>query len=542
MTSLTGVGRLVSAQVKRDKARLVTWLLILPFLNYLVVLAFNAMFGDDPAGLAARAAIMSTPTGVVFGGPGYGTEHYTVPAMVLNEMTLYYELALVIGVVLLAVRSTRGDEESGRYELIGAEATGRFAPLAATMAVMTGLTLGTGLLMALTSIAAGLDAASSFAMDMGVALCALAFAAVAVLAAQIASGARGAAGLAMAVLGAAFLLRAAGDMERVHGGVASWLSPLAWPQQTRAYTALRWWPLALELVVFVLAGGAALVCAARRDLGAGMLPGRLGRPGAGPGLRGPLTLTARLMRGSWIAWAGGAAVLGGSCGPIMGDMPGYLEDNPQMGEILGVAGGAGAQALTDAFVGVLVMYVAFMALWFAISTLARLRAGEAGGTVETLLATPVARSRLLAAAVGVGGLGGAAILAAGGFAMGATLPAAARSPGTSALAGGLAVAGDALAYVPALLATLGLAVAVHGLAPRLAALNWALLAYSVVAAMFGPTLGLPHWALKLSPLSATPRLPAASLEWGVRGVLAAVAALLGAAGFAAHRRRDIASP
>jgi ABC-2 type transport system permease protein len=510
-------------------------------LNYLAVAGFKSMFAGDPAAMEARAAIMSTPTGIIFGGPGYGTEHYTIAAMMLNEMTLYYEITLVIGVVLLVVRSTRGDEESGRYELIGAQATGRFAPLASTMLIMTGLCLGAGLLMSLSSIAAGLAVASSFAMDMGVGLCALAFAAIAALTAQLASTARGAGGLAMAALGMAFLARAVGDMQRLHGGAASWFSPLAWTQQTRAYSDLRWWPLALDLLVVALAGGAALVCAARRDLGAGMLPQRLGRAAAGKALRGPVALTARLMRGVWAGWAVGAVILGGSCGPLMGDIGGYLADNPQMARILGVGEHAQTVAMVNTFVGVLVMYIAFMALWFGISAVGRLHSWESDGLAELLLATPTSRGRLLGAAVGVGAVGGALMLALGGFAMGVTIPAGSRQAERSALASGFAVAGDGLAYVPALAATLGLAALLYGLAPRLAVLNWVVLGYSVIAAMFGALLKLPSWAIKLSPISATPRLPAAAMNWSMLALLAAIALLLAATGFLTYRRRDIAT-
>ena len=57
--------------------------------------------------------------------------------------------------------------------------------------------------------------------------------------------------------------------------------------------------------------------------------------------------------------------------------------------------------------------------------------------------------------------------------------------------------------------------------------------------MFGPLLGLPGWALKLSPFGWTPKVPAETVDVGSLAGLLVVAAVLLVAALAAFRRRDV---
>ncbi|MDR0944804.1 MAG: hypothetical protein LBM66_01370 [Bifidobacteriaceae bacterium] len=542
MTALTGTARLALAWVRRDRLRLAVWLLVLPVINALFYTALNGMFGDDPAAMASRAALIKSATGVIFGGPEYGVDHYTVPAMMTNELLLYYEVPLAIGIILLALRATRAEEESGRYELVGAAVTGRYAPLAAMLSVTCLLSAGVALLMWASCLVCGLPVADSLAYGLAVGLTGMAFAGVAAVASQLTQTSRAGGGLAAAALGLAFVCRAAGDMRREHGSALSWLSPLAWGQQTRAYTDTRFWPLMLYAVPLVAGAAVAFLLARRRDLGAGLLPQRRGRARAGALLAGrrlvPLGLVWRLVRGNWLAWAVGAAVLGVAVGPLMGGQLGqFAESNPTAKKVLEPTGAATPTALANGFGAVMFLFLGLMALWFALTAVGRWRQAEDAGVAEQVLATPVARWRWLGAYAVAGAAGGVAIIVIGGFCLGVTEPAASRAG--SALAQGLALAGDAFAYAPAVLATVGLAVALFGWLPRFGAVNWLVLAYSIVAGWFGGVLGLPAWAGRLAPLSATPRVPSVSVSWPALAWFLAAAAALAAAGLAGWRRRDL---
>lgn len=60
-----------------------------------------------------RATIMSQPSGVFMGGPGYGLDNYTVGAMMANEYTLFIVVAVAIMALQTAVRHTRGENPPG---------------------------------------------------------------------------------------------------------------------------------------------------------------------------------------------------------------------------------------------------------------------------------------------------------------------------------------------------------------------------------------------------------------------------------------------
>ena len=107
-------------------------------------------------------------------------------------------------------------------------------------------------------------------------------------------------GITGGAIGAAYLLRAAGD---VGDGTLSWLSPIGWGQAMRPYAGERWWPLALSLVAGVGLVVAAVALRARRDEGAGLIAPRPGPATAKPSLTRPLGLALRLQRGVLLGWS-----------------------------------------------------------------------------------------------------------------------------------------------------------------------------------------------------------------------------------------------
>ena len=121
---------------------------------------------------------------------------------------------------------------------------------------------------------------------------------------------RAAAGLAGAGLGAAFVLRAGGDLASPQGSTLSWLSPLGWAQQTAPFVLDRWWPLSLVLGFAVVTVSVGFVLADRRDLAASLFAVRPGPSNASDALETPLGLALRLQRASILGWAASLFVAG----------------------------------------------------------------------------------------------------------------------------------------------------------------------------------------------------------------------------------------
>lgn len=528
MSPFAGTGMLVRAAVRRDRIQLIAWVAGLLLLLLSTASSFSSLYPTVDDRLAVARSIETTPSfralyGVVYNPTSLGS---------LVAWRLVGGLVLGLGLMnlLLTVRHTRGDEESGRAELIGAGAVGRLAPIASAFA-LTGLAnLAFVVIAAVGLTAMGLGAAGSLALPLTVAVAGWVFAGVAALTAQLARTARGAGGLAGAALGLAYLLRVAGD---AGNGVLSWLSPMGWAQQTRAFADERWWLPALSLAVAGVFAAAAVAMAARRDLGAGVLPDRAGRATAAPSLSGPFGLAWRLQRGVLIGWAAGFAAVGAVVGAIAKDVGSFVDNSPQMADYIRQIGGE--DAIVDAYVSAVLGLLAMAAAGYVLQATLRIRGEETSTRAEQVLAGSVSRWSWAAGHVVCAAVGTAVVLAAAGVTMGL-----AHGLRTGDVAGQLPrLVESALVQVPAAWVLGGLAILLIGFAPRALALAWAALGAVILIGWIGPALELPQAVLDVSPFTHTPLFPLTDVTWTPLVLLAAVAAALALAGLSGLRRRDL---
>ena len=98
-----------------------------------------------------------------------------------------------------------------------------------------------------------------------------------------------------------------------------------------------------------------------------------------------------------------------------------------------------------------------------------------------------------------------------------------------------------MAFAPALWVLVGLGLVLYGLAPRLVALAWGVLAVCFVIGLFGELLDLPGWVVDLSPFQHVPAMPVAGFALLPLAVLTLVAAGLVGVGAAGYERRDTGS-
>ena len=529
MTSLVGTGPLLRLAWRRDR-----WI-ILASVAALVATAYGSMaatldlYPTDAEAASGAAVLVDNPSLTALYGPLPSATAAGIGVLKTVMMGSLFTAFLAFAIVR---RHTRTEEEDGRFELVAAGVVGRRAPLAAAVGLATATVLATGLLSALSLVGTGVDPTGSFALGAVEVVAGLVMTGITAIAVQLTSTTRGAGGIAVGALGLAFLVRALADTTQGGRQGLVWLSFLGWAEKVSPFGANRLW----LLLPAVVATAALLVVADlllhRRDLGSGLWAARPGPTRASAGLGTPLGLAWRLQRGALLGWTIGYAVVGLAVGNIARSVE-QIASSPGVEEMLRkMSGGQGS--LVDVFFGTELRFLAIGVAGYGIATALRLRSEESAGRAEVVLATPVSRWQWVASHAAIAALGSLWLLAVVGTAAGLTAGAV-SSTGVAQLLPA------ALATAPAVLVCLALTVLLFGLLPRWSTFAWGLLAVFVLLGELGVLLGLPDWALGLSPFGHLGSLPGGDANAAGLVALVVAAVVAGTLGFVGFRRRDLAT-
>ncbi|WP_439382328.1 ABC transporter permease [Amycolatopsis lexingtonensis] len=516
---MTGTFALLRLVLRRDRLLMPVWIVALTAAPMGYLSSIETAYPDAASRQHFYDLNASSATFVVRNGPLYGSSVGNLLAWQCGFVPVVAGLIALLTVI----RHTRTEEEAGRRELTGATVVGRHAGLAAAVLAACGACLGYGVLVGAGLAAQGAPAAGAFALGLGFSLCGWVFAGVGAVAAQLTWGASSARGIGIGGLVLAFLLRAAGDSGSA--GWLAWLSPIGWAHRLRPFAGERWWVLAVGILATGALVAVAVALSARRDLGAALLPARLGRATAKASLRSPWALAWRLQRGTLVVWTGCLALIGLLMGGVAQNVTGMMRDNPAVAEVFSRMGGGGA--VTDAYLAGTMTLFGLAAAGYAVQATLKLRAEEVAGRAEPVLATAVGRLGWASAHGLFAVLGSAFLLAVTGLATGAAY-------GT-----GASLVPAALAQLPAVWVLAGLAVALIGFAPRFAAAAWGLLAAFLLLSLVGTALRWSPAVLGISPFQHLARLPGGTFSAVPVVWLVLIAGAAGAVGLIALRRRDI---
>ncbi|MFD8690838.1 ABC transporter permease [Streptomyces sp. NPDC059651] len=522
---LAGTWTLLRLALRRDRIIMPLWVIVLGGSFSSVGTSISSLY--DTAGRRAElAASMNGNSSVrAMYGPVFGD---SVGGLVSWRMIAFGSALAAVMSLVVVVRHTREEEETGRQEMLSSAMVGRRAPLTAALLAALVANAALALMIVAGMAGSGAGGAGAVALALSVAGVGALFACTAAIAAQFTESARLAKGLTAAVIGAAFVLKAAGDSATDDGSsVLTWLSPLGWAENTRPYADERWW------VLLVMAGAVATQCAVayaltgRRDVGMSFLATR---PGPARGrISSAAGLAVRLQRGALLGWTLSFAAVGVVFGGLTGGAADLVGDNEKTKEIFERMGGQ--SGLTDAFLASMVSVLGTVAALYIVSSVLRLHGEETAGRAEPVLAGGVGR---------IGWAAGHLLIAFGGAALIMTV-------GGLGLAAGYghelpAVLGASLVQLPAVWLLGGVSVLLYGALPKAAAAGWGLVGLCLALGWIGPALDLPQPVMDISPFTHLPKLPgAAGMEWGPVVLLTAVAAALVAGGLAALRRRDMLS-
>jgi len=444
-------------------------------------------------------------------------------------------IAAAIFGIFAAVRALRGEEDTGRMELVLAGAlTRRTAYLAAMSAIAAGVLL-LWLAETVGFVFGGLPTGGSAYLALATASVIPVYVGVGALVSQLAPTRRMALELGNAVVGLSLLLRVVADTSSGAGWLR-WLTPLGWAEELRPFTSSQQ-PLALLLP---LAASALLLAVAAkiyagRDVGTGVLPAR---EHASPRLRllsSPLAQGLRSERGTLLAWllsVGGFAFILGAVSTSISS----ADVSASMEREIAKLGGGSITTPTGYMAFVFVFFILVVSL-FACAQIAGARHEEADERLETLLALPVSRR---------GWLGGRLALAAGAalalaLAAGFFSWAGAASQGSDISLARMLEAGANC--MPVTLLFLGIAALLFALVPRASGG----IAYGAVTVAFlwqltGALLSVPQWALELTPFAHVGLVPAQPFRAGAAVIMLAIAVISALAAIWIFQRRDLTGP
>lgn len=528
--AVAGFRPLLRVSLHQDARRIAPWVVLITALSVSSVIAYPIVFPDEASRAELAATIGANPAlALVFGPARDLTTADGFNAWRAGQLGAFFAGLMAI---LIVIRNSRADEDTGQAELLASGVMGRETRLgvALGMAVIASVLLGI-VATAATMIAGG-SLPDSAALAATWTASGWMFAAVAAVTAQLGSDARSANSLAVGFLGASYIVRGFIDSSGASDW-ALWLTPFGWLEAVRPAVDNRVGPLLICLAFALLTASVAFGLHARRDYGMGLIPPRPGPARGARILTNPWGLAVRLNRGALIPWLVAFLVLGGVFGVLATSVGEVLLENPSVAAALG-AGRVTQEQLLFAFLVTILSLVGIIAAVFGVGIVMRMHTEEIEWRADPLLAGSLARWRSLASGAVVAVVAPAAAMVLAGTVIG--LVAAAREPAITASE----VIWQAVATIPAVWVLVALALAAFGARPAVRLVGWLAVVATFALTILGPIFKLDDWVLGISPMWHVPDVTTSPVDWSGLGWLGLVAAVLTVLAFAGYRRRDIA--
>lgn len=449
------------------------------------------------------------------------------------ETGTYVVWCTVLLAVLLTVTATRGDEQSGLVELSRGSGAGRWTLFVASAgwvaALLVVLSVGSGLALSAAALSEEeMTVAGAWVYAALLLVTGLVFEALVLVLAQLLREPGAVRGVGLLAFAAAFMLRVTADVTEVSW--LRWLTPLGWRDLVDPYGANDLLVLGLGLGVALATGGLAALLYVRRDVDAAWLP-EISSSRRRRRVHGPLDLLLRLGARSTMWWLVSLTSLTMLFTGMGSGMSEVLRTSQQTADVLTALAGQGSVAAIY-----LRLVAETNALIIAVAVTVRALGAvsdERSGLTEVVLAQSVSRGRwywarvLDALVLGVVAL----VVSAGATAA----VAGSQFPHEQAAERSWAYT---LSQGAGTLAVLGIVFCLVGLAPRLAGLSWAVVAWSAFTVFAGGVLGVPQWVLDASALGHVVEV-GASTHWAPLVAQGAVGVLGLLAGWWGMRRRAV---
>jgi ABC-2 type transport system permease protein len=515
--------------VRLVRLGLLIMLILVPGLSAIVVVQYRYTFANPADAISLQVLAQNPAIRVLFGVP---LALDNAGGFTVWRTGTFAVVALASWALLTATRITRGEEQSDRWALL---LTGRLrlpAVVGHHLVLLLAAQVIVGGALGLAFIVAGAGLHGALIYALGVSLAGMLFAGIGILCAQLIDERGTASGIAAAVLGLVLLLRMVADgVERLTW--LAWITPFGLLAEAEPYGANRLAPLAVLAVMVSAVGGLAVLAAAHRDVGSGLMSRSSTRPGRFRLLRSVPGFAIRRVLPSAAGWAAGLCTYFLVIGLLARSLTDFLLANPRFADLAAQAGFPGL-ATVQGYVAALFSLLAIPLGVFAASRLSHDAADEADRRLTAVFSRPLPRSHWALVQIAV------IVVAVIGLAMAAGV----------ATAIGIALAGADLRLSEALAGALnGVPVAVLCLGAAQFAIGWvpqAVLALGAMPAVGGflltvlvDTFDWPNWLGWLSPFAHLASVPATAPNWAGAAGLIGVSVLLVGMGIAGFARRDL---
>lgn len=519
-----GTGRLIRLALRQNRILRIIWLILPALIAVGTIASYSSMFSTQQQLLDFINESVSNP--VVIGMHGH------VLAATLAGLTAWkikVLILLIVGIIniIVVIKLTRSEEESGRFELLGSTVVGRQSHLASALIAAFGTDLIMGLLITL-GLSASLPLPGSIAMGLMLALSGCLFATMAGIAAQLADGARAASSIAISAFAAMFIFSFLNNTNLESGSMLLF-TPFSWFFAIRPFAGDHFWYFILILCYMLAFTVVAFILSSKRDVGAGIFHSRPGRGQASPGFKSVFALSWRIQRGMLISWAVGLGIFGLGIGSANQTVIKMFNENSAMADWVQEYGGP-----NEAFLALVLFVIAIFASAYVLIAVLRLRSEEIHMRAEPLLSASVDRVKWAVSHIIIAILGSIIIMGVIGI--------------TSGLSSGY-IAGDvagelsktmsaSLTKLPSIWVMAGIAVLLFGLLPKIATgLSWAVFGTFLMIQLIWELGQVSQTIYNFSPFAYV--YPNHSITAIPIIILTMIAGALTASGLVGFRHREI---
>lgn len=519
---------LTKSYLRKDWGILCGALVSIVALVLAVAAAFPAVFDSKSSRIAMIETIkqpaMRAIIGIYHGDTSMGSFFTSI-------MIIWTAILAIIFAILITIRNTRAQEESNLSELLLSKSIGRLALPMASFLEQFVLFFAIFLINVIGLYGLninGLSLESAILFSASVSLVGMVFSSLTILFAQLASTTSGTNILSFTSFLIAYLFVIIGS--QAHKNTLLWFSPLGWLSKISLTDKNYYGPIWLMVIISLILLGIALFLQLNRDLGAGLLPTSKGKDHASKALAGFSTLAIKNQITSSLVWIGVLFVAGLAYGSVFKDIGKIAASNPILMKIIAQQ----KDLMIINFSFMILGIFAIISLVPGILHVYRIKSDETKGYLELVHSKKTSRTKIFTTYLGIGVVDSFLTFISG--ALGIFVAQNSNLPDPIS---GAHFMNATIAFLPIILAIIGVSALIVTFAPKLVNIIWLVLYYSFFINYFGKLFKMPKWAMNLSPFNLIKKSWNTPLSTSYIVIFLIVAAVLTGISFYKYHKRDL---